>query len=157
MTKNGKHAGGRPTKYTKRFAQKLLDFFDKERTKIILERFYYKNGDEKEKEIEVANELPTIQGFCISIGIVKDTLHRWVEIHKEFSDAYKKAKEMQEEFWLQNSIRGLYNPAFTIFAGKNMFGWRDKTETDITSGGKPIPILGDVHTNNRNKKVTPVT
>ena len=129
---------GRPTKYHPKYCKEIIEYFNVERTKIILEKFYYKNGDVKEKEIEVANELPTIQGFCIKIGIVKSTLHEWVDKYKGFSNAYKKAKEMQEEFWLQNSLRGLFNPAFTIFAGKNMFGWRDMRETDITTGGEKI-------------------
>lgn len=152
-----KHAGGRPTKYKKKYCKEIIEFFSRERTKIILETYYYKNGETKEKEIEVANELPTIIGFCIKIGVDRTTLLEWVSKHPEFSHAYKKAKEMQEEFWLQNSVRGLFPGAFTIFAGKNMFGWKDRTETDVTSGGKPIPILGgisvkDVHSNDSDKE-----
>lgn len=129
---------GRPTKYDEKYCEEILSFFDVEKTKIILEKFYYKNGEEKEKEVEVANELPTIQRFCHNIGINKSTLHEWVKKHKEFTDAYKKAKDLQEDMWLTNSLKGLYPGAFTIFAGKNMFGWRDKTETDITTGGERI-------------------
>jgi len=139
-----KNKGGRPTKYKKIYAKRIVKYFDKERTKVIFERFYYKNGDEKEKEIEVANELPTILGFCISIGIVKDTLHKWVKAHKEFADAYRKAKIMQEEFWQQNSLRGLYNPAFTIFMGKNVFGWKDKSEVDQKHSGS-LTIIEKVY------------
>ena len=124
---------GRPTKYQKKYCKEIIKFFDKERTRIIYETFYYKNGEEKKKEIEVANELPTINGFCIKIGIHPDTLHEWVKKYSHFSDAYKRAKIMQEEFWQQNSMRGLYNPLFTIFMGKNVFGWKDKTEVEQTS------------------------
>ena len=30
------------------------------------------------------------------------------------------------------------NPTAGIFNLKNNYGWRDKTEQDVTSGGKPI-------------------
>lgn len=144
--KTGKKVG-RPSEYKPYYVKRLLKFFKKERTKIIYEKFYYKNGDEKEKEVEVANELPTIEGFCIEQKIGKGTFHRWVKANKEFRNAYKKCKIIEEEFWKQNSLRGLYNPAFTIFLGKNVFGWKDKKETDITSGGEKIkPILGGIST-----------
>jgi len=141
MNKEETKKNGRPTKYKPEYCEQILAFFNIERTKIILEKFYYKNGDVKEKEVEVANELPTLQGFAISIGVTRDTLHKWIKKHKKFLYAYKEAKTLQEDFWLQNSIRGLYPGAFTIFAGKNMFGWRDKNETDITSGGEKLGVV----------------
>lgn len=139
---------GRPTKYKKIYCKRMLNFFNREKTKIIFERFYYKNGDEKEKEIEVANELPTIIGFCMTLGIERVTLLRWVKAHKEFCNAYNKAKEIQEEFYTQNSIRGLFNPAFAIFAGKNMFGWRDKSEVEQKHSGN-ITIIEKVFPPNK--------
>ena len=37
------------------------------------------------------------------------------------------------------SSSSLYPGAFTIFAGKNMFGWRDKRETELTGPeGGPV-------------------
>lgn len=137
-----KHPGGRPTKYSDGLCEKILKHFDIEPTRIIKERFFYMNGDEKEKEIEVANELPTIEGFCRELEISKSTLHEWVKKYPEFSNAYKRAREMQEDLWLKNSLKGLYSPVFAIFAGKNMFGWRDKQEHDHTSNGKDIVIQG---------------
>ncbi|MBI5402493.1 MAG: hypothetical protein HY959_03770 [Ignavibacteriae bacterium] len=130
--------GGRPTKYKEDYCDDIIKYFDIEPTRTITERFFYKNGDEKEKEIEVANELPTIEGFCRTIKINKSTLHEWVKAHKEFSNAYNVAKDLQVDLWLKNSLKGLYNPTFSIFAGKNMFGWRDKQEFDHTSKGHQI-------------------
>lgn len=39
----------------------------------------------------------------------------------------------------------------TIFALKN-FNWKDKTEQDITSAGKPIPLMNNVLTNNQSQE-----
>lgn len=124
---------GRPTKYKPEYCESIIEYFDVEHTRIVEERFYYKNGDEKVKEIEVANELPTVEGYAHSIGVNKTTLHEWNKKHTEFSNAFKKARELQEKMWLTNSLKGLYPGAFTIFAGKNMFGWRDKQDIEHTT------------------------
>lgn len=124
---------GRPTKYKRNFPQKLIEFFDIEPFTTRKETFYYKNGDYKEKDVDVANTLPTIEGFCRTLKITKPTFHDWVSKYKDFSYAYKRAKEIQQEIWITNSIKGLYSQPFAIFAGKNMFGWKDKSEVDQVS------------------------
>ena len=105
---------GRPTKYRKKYCQEMVEYFDVPATFI--------DTDGKEK----ANDLPTIAGFAISIGITVETIRNWKNKYPDFLDAYKKAKALQEEIWIQNSLRGRYNTAFTIFLGKNVFGWTDK-------------------------------
>lgn len=127
---------GRPTKYDPSFCDEMIKYFDVKPTRTIKETFYYKNGDEKIKEIEVANELPLIQDFCFKIDITKQTLHNWLKDHKDFLDAYNKAKELQRTMWAKNTLKGLYNAPFAIFMGKNMFGWRDKQEIDQTIHGE---------------------
>lgn len=137
---------GRPSKYNKKYCKAIIDYFDIEPCRTIIEKFHYKNGDEKEKEVEVPNELPLIQGFCRKVGISKSTLHLWVEKHPEFSDAYNIAKGLQEAMWIQNGLRGLYNPSFAIFTGKNMFGWRDQV-TFEGNEEKPLKIIFERSTN----------
>jgi len=122
---------GQPTKYRPIYCKKIIKFFDKPSTRTVNETFYYKNGDEKVKEIEVPNELPTIDLFAMSIGVDDTTLLNWGKKHKEFFAAYQKAKKLQENIWLQNSLRGLYPSQFAIFIGKNVFDYKDKTEQDI--------------------------
>ena len=73
-----------------------------------------------------AVEFPTIERFCSTIGISKPTLHEWRNRYPEFSNAYEKAKQLQESLWIENSMKGRYNTPFTIFLGKNVFGWTDK-------------------------------
>ena len=94
--------------------------------------------NEEGKEIKTGkrrpNDLPLIQNFAKKIGVCVDTLNEWTRRHPEFSDSYKKARELQEAFWVTNSLYGGYSPAFTIFAGKNMFGWRDKQEVAHSGG-----------------------
>jgi hypothetical protein len=154
-----KHAGGRPTKYNKKYCKALAKFFDVEPYREVPIRRISKDGKEIVGYETRANDLPTIEGFCRFIKIAKSTFQLWVETHKEFSVAYKKVRTSQQDMWMINSFKGLYNPAFTIFAGKNMFGWRDKQDVDHTSGGKPLPSpilqgVADVRSNDGSKKAS---
>lgn len=125
---------GRPTKYKPEYCEQIIKYFDVEHTNVISVTVTYKNGDTREEERVVANDLPTFQRFSYEIGVCTDTLHEWKKVHPEFSEAYKRAQELQEAMWLTNSMKGLYPGAFTIFAGKNMFGWRDKQEVEHSGG-----------------------
>jgi hypothetical protein len=131
-----KNKGGRPTKYDPKYCDEIIEFFDVEHTKIMPVTITYKNGDTREEEKEVVNALPTFQQFAFCIGVHTDTLQEWKKVHPEFSVAYKMSQELQEAMWLSNSMKGLYPGSFTIFAGKNMFGWRDKKEVDVSVGAQ---------------------
>lgn len=57
-----------------------------------------------------------------------------------FSDSVKRAKTFVE--WnYEKRLAGEGTPTGAIFALKN-FGWKDKTETDITSGGEKLSHPG---------------
>lgn len=115
---------GRPTKYKPEYCAEIIRYFNREPYQI--------EGTGKNEQGEdvggkrVANDLPFFSGFATKIGVCVDTLIEWTKVYPDFSEAYKKAKEMQEQIWATNSLYGLYNPAFTIFLGKNVFKWQDK-------------------------------
>ena len=122
-----KHPGGRPTKYEDWMPQAILDYFTK----------------------EVGN-FPTLAGFSASIGVSRETLHDWATVkdangalrNAEFSDAYKRAKELQEQNLVTGALTGAYNPTFAIFTAKNVLGWRDKVEQEITGkDGSPLQAI----------------
>lgn len=123
-------ARGQPTKYKKRYCKDIIAFFDVPAIKTIEVTIEYKNGTIKTEEKEIANDLPFFEQFAHEIGVHVDTLHEWKKVHPEFSEAYKKAKKMQEHNWKVCSLKGLYNPAFTIFFGKNIYKWTDKQEVE---------------------------
>jgi hypothetical protein len=138
---------GQPTKYRKEYCEELIKYFD-------IEPYYERketivNQKTKQKYVKyriIAHDLPTLAGFAVKLGVCRDTIHEWETAkkkngklkHKEFSDAIKRAKDIQENIWAINSFKGLYNPAFTIFAGKNIFNWKDKQDIDHTTGGDKI-------------------
>lgn len=93
----------------------------------------------------------TITGLALALDTSRKTLVEY-EGKDEFSNAVKKAKEMVEnsyEIDLKRSGR-----SGTIFALKN-FDWKDKTETDVTSGGKPLPIYNGLSGHNSNQEDIP--
>jgi hypothetical protein len=154
-----KHAGGRPTKYNKKYCKMIVKYFDILPYREVQIEHINKRGDKYFTQEERANDLPTIEGFARLIKVDRDTVINWTHTHKEFFGAYKRARTIQEELWKINSFKGLYNSAFTIFAGKNMFGWRDKQDVDHTSGGKPLPSpilqgVADVRSNDGSKKAS---
>jgi hypothetical protein len=77
------------------------------------------------------SDFPTMAGFAIKIGVHRDTLQEWAKNFAEFSDAYKKAKDYQENFLAVNGNRGLLPPAFAIFTAKNVIQWRDKQPDEV--------------------------
>lgn len=131
MAKNlPKKNNGRPTKYEESFCDKMLEFFDIEHTYEVKKVIVDKKGKEHYTYEEKANRLPTFERFAVNIGVCVDTLNEWTKKHKEFSEAYKKAKAMQKEMLNDLAMRGFYNPTYTIFVAKNITDMKDKVETD---------------------------
>lgn len=122
--------GGRPTKYDSKYCKQIIAMFDVEPTREVYETYTYKDGTTKEVSRLEPAELPTMADFAKKINVNIDTLYEWAKKHPEFSEAMKKAKEIQENIWQKNSLLGLYNPTFAIFMGKNCYGWKDKQEIE---------------------------
>jgi hypothetical protein len=89
-----------------------------------------------EKFEEFINETddPIIQRFIENYRISKDSFYRYAKQNEELSDLTKRAINKQEAAIIENSRTGKYNTIFSIFRLKQpSFGWKDKTETEITS------------------------
>ena len=118
-----KNKGGRPPKYntTEEFQKKC----DK----------YFKDCIDKTK-------IPNKAGLCIALNITRETYNQYKKKDK-FSDAIKKAESVIEEAWVQRLNHSAATGA--IFYLKNAFRkiYKDRYNTDITSGDKPIAILGN--------------
>lgn len=156
-----KNKGGRPTDFRPEYIDMLIKFFDIEPyRKEVLEKSeeFFKEGTIKkksEKSVLKPNKLPTLYRFARKIGMDYSNVWRWAEkgetmdkegVWKEniapdfvrFRNAYKEAKELQKEFLINIGLAGASPAPFAIFTAKNVTDMRDKNETDITSGGKPI-------------------
>lgn len=161
-----KNLGGRPTKYRPEYAQKMIDFFNIEPSWVSKIITTGKNDYCKEEEKLMPSNLPTLEKFASDIDVNTDTLVEWASIKKsngslkypKFSAAYSRCKQLQKNILVENGLNGLYQSNFAIFVAKNFTDMKDKTEQDVTSGGKPIPLLGGttrVHTDDSNREDTP--
>lgn len=133
--------GGRPTLYKPEYCEQIIEYFKREPVNVLYKREYYKDGTLKtEIPILTAAEFPTIEGFAESIEVHKDTVYQWVKDNKEFSDAFSRAKQIQEQIWLVNGMQNLYNSQFAQFFGKNCLGYKDKMEVE-QKGESTIEIV----------------
>ena len=133
------HAGGRPTKYNPAMIQIAEDYI--------------------ESCNRQATELPTIEGLALVLGIDTDTIVEWAKSNKEFSVSIKGLKEKQKNQLINDGLYGgkEVNQAMAIFLLKANHGLVETSHTDITSGGKPIPILTkDVSSNDSDKEAPEV-
>lgn len=130
----------------------------------------------------VPNKFPTLVQFAKTIKVSYWSLQNWaekgedhniqaklakneglsvkeVEMMKdlqEFSKAYKIAKELQQDFLMQNGLNGASPSAGYIFTAKNVTKMRDKVEQDVTVRQvKPLLDnlkLDNVHNHNGNEE-----
>jgi len=92
----------------------------------------------------------TITSLAVHLDTSRETLLDY-QNKDEYSDAIKKAKQFihawtEEQLYRNTQVTGV------IFNLKNNYGWKDKTEQDITSAGKPIPLMSHVLTNNQSQE-----
>lgn len=131
----------------------MLDYFDVEPYAEIEKVFVNKKGEETTTYEDRPNDLPTYAGFARKIGASRDTLHEWANAknddgslkHPEFSNAYTRVKDMQDDHLVQNALRGHFNPQFSMFFAKNCLGdrYKDKTETNVTLSKHPAEELAE--------------
>jgi len=130
MAKNG-----RPTKYTKGIIAKAREYLD-----------FCKD---KGKNVN----LPKAEGLALYLKVSRDTLYEWAGKYKNFSDILEEINQTQADRVINKALSGDYNSAIAkLLLGKH--GYSEKTETDITTKGKPIPLLYGIHTDNGAKEDT---
>ncbi len=121
---------GRPSKYKPEYCQQIIKFFSEKPYREVEVTYTYKNGDTKTVYEDKANDPPFFSAFARKIDVNTDTLVEWEKKHRDFSAAYKKAKELQKEFIVINGLKGTYQTAFACFTMKNLTEWRNKEEVE---------------------------
>lgn len=147
MTKK-KHAGGRPPKYTdvEVFQNKIDEYFTycDNKTKEIY-------SDKLGNMIVPDPEPYTMSGLAYALDMSRKSLINYKK-KTEFLPAIKKARRrVERDIERRMNDKALFTPGL-IFNAKNNFKWKDKTETDIKSGGEKIVSFTFVPpTNDRSK------
>jgi len=113
-----------PLRYRPEFCERLLAFFD-------VSPFTVTEVQKKDGSVtllETAAELPTFAAFAKQLGTTCDVLLAWEKSHPAFAEAAKKARDLQGNILIQNSLRGNYSASFAVFTAKNLLGWKDGKE-----------------------------
>lgn len=116
--------------YRPEFCERMLAFFDVAPFRIteVMKR------DGSVALVETAAELPTFAAFAKQLGTTCAVLAEWEQKHAAFRDAANKARDLQSNILIQNSLRGNYSASFAVFTAKNLLGWKDGKETDSFVG-----------------------
>jgi len=94
--------------------------------------------DTKDANGRMDVRLPTLEGFAVFIGVNKTTLYEWEKDHEEFSNALDLIRSEQQERLINNGLAGTYNSTIAKLILSSNHGMREKTDTDVTSGGERI-------------------
>ena len=125
---------GRPTLYRPEYCDAVMEYFQRPReareVKVSAEN---REGEWKQAYRTICAELPSIAGFCIELGISRNTLYEWQKAHADFRDSCARAVLLAESLVADRGNNGLYNAQFAAFYGKNVFGWKDKTEVETVN------------------------
>lgn len=110
--------------YKSQYAADLLAFFDVPPFRVT--EVMKKDGSVS--LLETASELPTFAAFARRIGVTQACLLQWEKEHPAFAQAARKARDLQGDILIQNSLRGNYSSSFAVFTAKNILGWTDGKE-----------------------------
>jgi hypothetical protein len=99
--------------------------------------------------MQKTNTLPVIQEIAYLLDVDEDTLGNWGKKHVKFLGAIKKLMAAQATMLQQ----GIYadtkqHGAGGIFLLKNNHHFTDQQNIDVTSGGKPVSLLGGMSKKN---------
>lgn len=83
---------------------------------------------------------PTISGLAVYLDTSRETLLNYEE-REEFFDTIKKAKDTIHAMTEALLLNGTVQAAGVIFNLKNNWGWKDKTEQEISGGENPVRML----------------
>jgi len=120
-------------KYKPEYADALIEYFSKPNVRIEYAETFNKDGQViKRVPVVLPAEYPTFEGFAAKLGVVRDTLRNWCNQSPRFMHAYARAKEMQKDKLIVNSMCGHYNPMIAKFEAVNNHGMSDKVEKDST-------------------------
>jgi hypothetical protein len=122
-----------------------LKFNSREELKEKIEAYFLSLKNDKGEYIRP----PTVTGLAVALDTNRETLCNYEE-KEDYFDTIKEAKSRCEAWVEENALLGKANATFSIFNLKNNYGWKDKTESDISIKELPKPIL-DVQEDNSNE------
>ena len=98
-----------------------------------------------EQVIAWGTEGKSVTWMAAHLGVCKQTLHNWAQVHPEFFDAFTRARLLCQAWWEDQGQAGMYAPGFngSVWA-KNMGArfkedWSDSKQVELTgANGGPV-------------------
>lgn len=103
---------GRPTKYNKDVLVKTLEYID--------------------NHITYGDPVPIVAGLVGELGVVKSTIYKWAEEHKDFSDTLQLLQAKQERLLAGGALEGNLQATIAKLMLAN-HGYSDKQEVNSHS------------------------
>lgn len=104
--------------------------------------------DWKEMIIREMSQGANLQEIYGWLDISDKTFTRLCRDNIEFSRTVKRGQRLSERWWLEIGRKYIrdkeFNSTLWYMNMKNRFGWRDRIDTDLTSGGQRITFTNGV-------------
>ena len=121
---------GRPSLYRSEYDDLIVTYFNHE--PYTEHKVEQPNGLVKLQRM--ATDPPMLAGFAKSIGVSRDAVNAWATIvgtdgrpkYPSFADSYASARDLNESMLARGGLLGLYEPRFSSFVMKNLYGWADQ-------------------------------
>lgn len=99
--------------------------------------YLYVNGKDKAGWALQGDKIPSIEGLAGYLGVNRDSLYEWASKDDVFSDILEETRRQQAQMLIDNGLTSVFNSTITkLMLSKH--GYIEKSEKDLTSGGKPI-------------------
>jgi len=108
---------GAPTKYHDGIPDLLYNYFSEQRTFVVAGKDF--------------PEFNSIEGFCAHIKIAKSTFYEWVKIHKDLSNAFSIAKNLQAKQLYNLGLNRIWAEGYAKMITINCTDMQDKVEHNI--------------------------
>jgi len=130
---------GRPSNYKPEYCQQMIDFFNREPTREVKTIFQGKNWTKEEVKI-IPNDFPTFERFSFNINTYPEIISRWTVQHRDFHQAYLRAKALQKDLLVRGAIQGAYDSKFSQFLACNITDYKAPALLNIEPGGINITL-----------------
>ena len=114
--------GGRPTKYTNDYPEKVYEFL----------------GECKEKDI-----IPLLIDFCRKVGLKQSEISKYANRYPRFNKAILALKTESESYLLHKGLARKVDPNFAKFILAANYGYVETSKT-INEGNQPVTIQVDM-------------
>ena len=129
---------GRPTKYKKEYCQGIVDYFKNFEPfeELPIKETVNDDGTTTSETKRFPVAPPSLSKYATSIDVCRDTLHEWKKVHADFSYAFRKAKEIYEDVYIDGGLLGYYHHGFTALVMQNRFEWTTKSDKKVDLSGQ---------------------